>query len=164
MAILLLPVGPPGSGKTFLGKYLQHKLKDRFKYLSRDEIFKTIREKNSIRNSKHLTHQYIKTQLESYNNHNYIVYIDTTNSNQGIRDLYKSYLKPNRVIYICFRENNIDKLLERVTNRDHPTFPNNQVDQIKTINKIINTISYPTDNCIDIFSNEDIENVINFLQ
>ena len=164
MAILLLPIGPPGSGKTFLGKYLQHKLKDRFKYLSRDEIFKSIREKNSIRNSKHLTHQYIKTHLESYTDYNYIVYVDTTNSNQGIRDLYKSYLNPNKVIYICFREKNINKLLERVSTREHPTFPNEKSDQIKTITKIINTINYPEDNYINISDNDDIERVINYLQ
>lgn len=163
MAILLLPIGPPGSGKTYLGNLLRYKYKDKFVYLSRDDIFSEIRKTNSIRKSKHLTHEFIKNKIQNQKNKNVIVYIDTTNSNQGIRDLYESYLKPKVVKYLCFKEKNIDILLKRVESRVHPTFPIEKKQQIKTINTIIDIIDYPDENCIEI-ENFNYNNLFSFLQ
>ena len=66
MKVLILPIGPPGSGKTYLGYYLKSTIDNPFRYLSRDDIFKSFRETNSIRKSKHLTHQKIMNDLKSF--------------------------------------------------------------------------------------------------
>lgn len=162
MATLLLPVGPPGSGKTFLGMKLKDKYKDKLIYLSRDDIFIKFREGNSIRNSKHYTHKFIQQELQKYKDKNVIVYIDTTNSNYGIRDLYESYLTPIKVKYICFKYD-ISILIKRISNREHPTFPKDNIKQLITLNKINRSIQYPSENCIEINQEHyDIDKLFNF--
>lgn len=163
MATLLLPIGPPGSGKTYLGQFLKDKYKDRFVYISRDDIFSELRKTNSIRKSKHLTHEFIKNKIQQHKNKNVIVYVDTTNSNQGIRDLYESYLNPINIKYLCFKEKNIDILLKNVESRVHPTFPSEKKEQIKTINTIIDIIDYPDTNFIEI-KNFNYNELFSFLQ
>ena len=164
MKVLFLPIGPPGSGKTYLGLYLESNINKCFKYLSRDEIFKSFRENNSIRKSKHLTHQKIMNDLKLFSEiDDIVVYIDTTNSNQGIRDLYISYFKPDTYKYICFYIKR-SILISRVKNRTHPTFPKTEEDQIITIDKISDTIEYPKDsNCINLYDIYDMMELISNL-
>ena len=163
MVTLLLPVGPPGSGKTYLGKKLKDIYKDRMIYLSRDDLFNSFRKENSIRNAKHLTHKYIKEELQKNINTDKIIYIDTTNSNEGIRQLYISYLNPKIIKFICFKYD-ISILINRVDGRYHPTFPTDKVKQLTSINKIYNSIDYPIDNTIEINDeNYNLDNIFSFL-
>ena len=53
---LLAASGPPGSGKTYLGNLLRDKYKDRFIYLSRDDIYSEIVLINSIRKFTNIRH------------------------------------------------------------------------------------------------------------
>lgn len=146
--ILLLPIGPPGSGKTNLSKILQTKVNRNVISISRDIVFKQFRETNSIRKSKSLTHQKIKNTITNVEN-NSIIYIDTTNSNQGIRDIYINLVNPDIFKYICFQTNHLEKpieyLLDRTLKRDHPTFPKEAEKQREIIINIINIIEYPND-------------------
>ena len=169
--ILILPVGPPGSGKTTLSLELKKKYK-KLIYISRDLTFKNFREKNGIKKSRFLTHQHIKNKLETlkdkYNNEKFIiVYIDTTNSNEGIRNLYINYTKPSYTQYICFKNDSKSELYnileKRVKNRDHPTFKKENMKEI--LNKIINSIEYPNNNTINITidDNQNFNPVFNFL-
>lgn len=170
--ILILPIGPPGSGKTTLSLELKKKYKNLI-YISRDLTYKNFRENNGIKKSRFLTHQYIKNKLESvkeeYRNEKYIiVYVDTTNSNEGIRNLYINYTNPSYVRYICFKNNSQTKLYnileKRVKNRIHPTFKKENTKEI--INKIINSIEYPCDNNtinITVDDNQNFNSVFSFL-
>ena len=146
--ILLLPIGPPGSGKTSLSIYLHTKSNRNVITISRDIVFHEFRKTKSIRQSKSLTHQKIKNTITNVKN-NSVVYIDTTNSNPGIRKIYIDLVKPNIYKFICFKTdhivNPIQYLLSRTLNRNHPTFPNNKDEQQKIIKTIIDIIDYPTD-------------------
>jgi len=152
--ILLLPIGPPGSGKTTLRDSIIDEVNRNVITVNRDEIFKKYRDTNSIRKSKQLTHKEIKDTISNPKN-NTVVYIDTVNSNHGIRKIYHDIVKPNIIKYICFKTTHlldpIDYLINRTISRIHPTFPKERHEQEKIIQTIINLIEYPTDNCINIF-------------
>lgn len=147
--ILLLPIGPPGSGKTTFSKFLQSNANRNVISISRDIVFQEYRQNNSIRKSKSLTHQKIKNTISNVED-NSVVYIDTTNSNQGIRDIYINLVKPDIFKYICFQTNHLEKpieyLLKRTIRRDHPTFPKELQKQKEIINNIMNIVEYPNDN------------------
>ena len=155
--ILLLPIGPPGSGKTSLKEYLIEKIKDRIIISpSRDIIFKKYRENNGIKKSRHLTHKEMISMVTNVkSNTKYLIYIDSTNSNCGIREIYLSAINPNKIIYICFHTNHlkdpINYLLKRTLDRKHPTFPIEKSDKIRTIKNILTSIDYPIKDNINIF-------------
>ena len=146
--ILLLPIGPPGSGKTTFSKILQTKSNRNVVTISRDVVFQEFRKTNSIRKSKSLTHQKIKNTISNVEN-NSIIYIDTTNSNQGIRDIYINLVNPDIFKYICFQTNHLEKpieyLLSRTIQRKHPTFPKEIEKQTEIIINILNIVDYPND-------------------
>ena len=150
--ILLLPIGPPGSGKTTLKNLLHTHITNRIVISpTRDEIFQTYRLQHGLKKSRHLTHQNILGQISQleidYPNQNILVYIDTTNSNPHIRQHYIDVVKPNITKYICFHTNHLDDpisyLQNRTKDRYHPTFPKLKEEQIKTITTILHTIQYP---------------------
>lgn len=91
--ILLLPIGPPGSGKTTFKNLLIKNITNRLVITpSRDDIFYKYRivEGMGLKKCKHLTHTEIKTIItKDYPKQNTLIYIDTTNSNNDIRQLYK---------------------------------------------------------------------------
>ena len=158
--ILLLPIGPPGSGKTTFKHLLTKHITNRLVITpSRDDIFYKYRieEGLGIKKCKHFTHTEIKTIITTdYPNQNTLIYIDTTNSNNDIRQLYINLVKPNITKFICFHTKHLDEpityLFNRISNRKHPTFPKKELDQLKTINTIYKNIVYPNNNdCFNIY-------------
>ena len=158
--ILLLPIGPPGSGKTTFKNLLIKNITNRLVITpSRDDIFYKYRivEGMGLKKCKHLTHTEIKTIItKDYPKQNTLIYIDTTNSNNDIRQLYINLVKPNITKFICFHTKHLDDptsyLFNRVYNRKHPTFPKIELEQLKTINTIYNNIDYPDNNdCFNIY-------------
>ena len=158
--ILLLPIGPPGSGKTTFKNLLIKNITNRLVITpSRDDIFYKYRivEGMGLKKCKHLTHTEIKTIIiKDYPKQNTLIYIDTTNSNNDIRQLYINLVKPNITKFICFHTKHLDDpisyLFNRVSNRTHPTFPKKELEQLKTINTIYKNIDYPDNNdCFNIY-------------
>ena len=89
MKLLIIPIGPPGSGKTTLRKYLKEYCLGKgieFRSTNRDEVFKSIRMNNSLRKTRKLL--YDKLQ-DFYKEVNYlescIIYIDSVNAKEDIR-------------------------------------------------------------------------------
>lgn len=152
--ILLLPIGPPGSGKTTLKNILKKQIINRTIIApSRDEIFKKYRENHGLKKTRHLTHIDMINQITNLNihhNQSYVIYIDSTNSIPEIRHHYINLVKPNVTKFISFHtkhlKNPILYLQNRTQHRYHPTFPKDKEEQLKTINTIINTIEYPNNN------------------
>ena len=156
MVYLIIPIGPPGSGKTFLSNLLKKKFNDNFISISRDIIHNEFRKNHNIKKSKHFTHQKILQLIEESKNTNKIIYIDTTNSNQFIRDIYINHLQPEKHIYICFKgDHNI--FLNRLQHRTHVTFPKCKIKQKELYYKIYNSITYPNNPKMDIIINENQE-------
>jgi len=155
--ILLFPIGPPGSGKTTLKNLLINKIKDRIVIApSRDDIYKKYRVNNGIKKTRHLTHNEMVNSVKNLDSNNkYLIYIDSTNSNCGIRIHYINLINPDIVRNICFHtkhlDNPIDYLLNRIIGRFHPTFPIDKDEKIKIINTIINSIDYPLINNFNIY-------------
>ena len=161
MVFLLIPIGPPGSGKTFLATLLKNFFNDNIIIISRDEIHHNFRKTNSIRQSKHLTHKKIMDTIEKVKTQRKIVYIDTTNSNSGIRDIYIKASEPEKLLFISLKGTK-KTLLSRIKNRDHITFPKNHIDQIVLFDKIMNSIDYPKKSIINIdIDTENLELVNN---
>ena len=151
--ILLFPIGPPGSGKSLLKSYLINNVKDRIVIApSRDDIYNKFRQTHGKKKTKHLTNQHMIdmiTNIDITSNNNYLIYIDSTNSHQKLRQLYIDIVKPNIIRYILFQTNHLDNainyLVNRTINRNHPTFPTDKTEQINKITKILYNIEYPID-------------------
>lgn len=149
MTILILPVGPPGSGKTYLRNQLQdYCLKNNLKFLysNRDETFKVVRENYSLKKTRRILYDKLMEfyQLSSSGDYD-IVYNDSVNSNSLIRQKFIDSIKPRKTIIINFKIDlhNIQFLLDRTKNRLlHPTFPNKEVEQENIIKKVIPNIEY----------------------
>ena len=149
MTLLIIPIGPPGSGKTFLRFQLRdYCLKNDLGFLdtNRDEIFKEIRKKNSLKQSRRILYDklmefYKESRKDKYN----IIYIDSVNGSKNIRDKFIESIKPNKIIFINFiiGIENIEYLLKNTKNRTrHPTFPKNIIEQENIIKKILPKIEY----------------------
>eukprot|EP01006_Ploeotia_vitrea_P000675 TRINITY_DN103459_c0_g1_i1.p1 TRINITY_DN103459_c0_g1~~TRINITY_DN103459_c0_g1_i1.p1 ORF type:complete len:406 (-),score=35.65 TRINITY_DN103459_c0_g1_i1:48-1097(-) len=100
---LILPVGPPGAGKSTIGRKLTQLFPaDSFIHLERDCIFKQLRQTlNSLSATKKATHEQLCDTLKAmqslFNPDNSkpqvtgsskIVYLDSTNGNKSGRDFY----------------------------------------------------------------------------
>lgn len=149
MKLLIIPIGPPGSGKTTLQKYLKEYCLDKgldFRSSNRDEVFKSIRVNNSLRKTRKIL--YDKLQ-DFYKEVNYldscIIYIDSVNAKEDIRIRFLESIEYDLVLYINFRivKENYKFLLQRTMSRiNHPTFPTNKEEQIEKINIIFDCIEY----------------------
>ena len=107
MLTLIIPIGPPGSGKSTLGKILEKTQKTaKFYISSRDEEYnKVIEEQPSKKKARRILFdrmlnffKEIKEQTEDT-----IVYMDSCNGKQEIRDKFIRDLNPSTIIYINFR-------------------------------------------------------------
>ena len=155
--ILLFPIGPPGSGKSLLKIYLINNVKDRIVIApSRDDIYSKFRQTNGKKKTKNLTNQHMIDMITnvditstSTSTNKYLIYIDSTNSHQKLRQLYIDIVKPDIIRYILFQTNHLDNainyLVNRTINRNHPTFPTDKTEQINKITKILDNIEYPID-------------------
>ena len=169
MLTLIIPIGPPGSGKSTLGKILEKTQKTaKFYISSRDEEYnKVIEEQPSKKKARRILFdrmlnffKEIKEETEDT-----IVYMDSCNGKQEIRDKFIEDLNPSTIIYINFRFQDLEFLLSRTQLREyHPTFPSNLAEQRETIEKCLKGISYQKNGdeksvIIDITNEEEQENL-----
>ncbi len=171
MLSVIIPIGPPGSGKSTLNRELISKNIPNYYSSSRDDLFKEIKKTNSSRKTRKILYDkmidFFNQMIEKSKKENIIVYLDSCNSREEIRNKFIEYLKPHRIIFINFRYSNSDLLLERTLQRkEHPTFPKEAKEQLEIINKILSSISFqekevPKSKIINI---TDIKQHINLLE
>ena len=157
MLTLIIPIGPPGSGKTTLSQELLST--DLNIYLSsRDELYAEIKKTNSSRKTRKILFdrmiEFFDKIIQIPKSENPVVYMDSCNARKVIRDQFIEKLNPDKIIYLNFRYLNSNTLLERTKKREyHPTFPKEEEKQLEIINGIISGIEYETDlgkNIIDL--------------
>lgn len=151
MLTLIIPIGPPGSGKSTLGNYFKSHLDKSIKYYytSRDDEYKkAIEEQGSKKKARRaLFDNMIEFFSKVKKNHDEkkIVFMDSCNGKKEIRDKFIEELNPKLVIFINYRFTDIDFLLKRTLERkDHPTFPKEEEKQRETIINCLKAISYQT--------------------
>ena len=149
MKILIIPIGPPGSGKSTLREHLREycsNLNLEFRSTNRDDVFQSIRVNNSLNKTRKLLYDklqefYIDVNcLESC-----VIYIDSVNAKESIRVRFLESIEYDLVLYINFRiiKDNSEFLLERTMKREnHPTFPKNIEEQKEKISIIFDCIEY----------------------
>jgi len=160
MTCIIIPIGPPGSGKSFLNEELKSLFEtsvniNHIEYYSssRDKLYKEIKKENSLKKTRKFLFETMmkffdemKDKSESKRkseNINLIIYMDSCNAKKEIRDKFIEYLEPKKIIFINFRIEDIEVLLERTKKRiNHPTFPDSEDEQRKIIENIIPVIEY----------------------
>ncbi len=151
MIIAIVPIGPPGSGKTTLQKHLINKLSNYY-YTERDEEFAIIRKTNSLKKTRKILFEDFQNFLENIKKLNqenpeniYYVYLDSSNAKTHVREKLYDKLNPDKILELNFNLTNYI-LQERVKERYHPTFPKDQLKQKEMINIITNNIEFSNPN------------------
>ena len=157
MLTLIIPIGPPGSGKTTLSQELLSTDLN-FHLSSRDELYAEIKKTNSSRKTRKILFDrmidFFNRIIEMPKSENPVVYMDSCNAKKTIRDQFIEKLNPDKIIYLNFRYSDLDLLLERTQNRSyHPTFPEEIEKQKDVIKSIITGIEYE----IDLGKNENVK-------
>ena len=160
MTCIIIPIGPPGSGKSYINEELKSLFEttvniNHIEYYSssRDKLYMEIKkEKSSTQTRKILFDTMMKffdemkdksESKKKSENTNLIIYMDSCNAKKEIRDKFIEYLDPKKIIFINFRIEDTEVLLERTKNRiNHPTFPDSVDEQRKIIENIIPVIEY----------------------
>jgi shikimate kinase len=173
MLTLIIPIGPPGSGKSTLGNYFKSHLTVKYYYTSRDDEYKKLMEKHLSKNKvrRELFDNMIEffSKVKNNKDKKKVVFMDSCNGRKEIRDKFIKYLNPEQLIFINYRFTDIDFLLKRTLERnDHPTFPKEEQKQKKTIINCLKSISYETikkDNyfIIDLMEEEEQEEIIGLI-
>jgi|UniRef100_A0A6C0J6Z0 adenylate kinase family enzyme len=147
MIILIIPIGPPGSGKTTLKEHLNIELENLFS-TERDYEFSKLRVNNSLKNTNKLLFDKFENFMEeiistNYKNpeSKYYVYLDSSNAKILNRKRIYERLKPEKIVEINFQFPKYI-LMERVKNRIHPTFPFNPIEQENIVDKIMENIEF----------------------
>ena len=149
MLTLIIPIGPPGSGKTTIGKDLL--TTDLNIHLSsRDELYAEIKKTNSSRKTRKILFDrmmdFFNVIIQIPKSENPVVYMDSCNAKKEIRDQFLEKLNPDKIIYLNFRYLDLEFLLERTQARGyHPTFPEKTENQINIIKGIMYGIEYEKD-------------------
>ena len=149
MLTLIIPIGPPGSGKTTIGKDLL--TTDLNIHLSsRDELYAEIKKTNSSRKTRKILFDrmmdFFNVIIQIPKSENPVVYMDSCNAKKAIRDQFLEKLNPDKIIYLNFRYLDLEFLLERTQARGyHPTFPEKTENQINIIKGIMYGIEYEKD-------------------
>ena len=165
MLTLIIPIGPPGSGKTTLVKEILST--DLNLHLSsRDELYAEIKKTNSSRKTRKILFDrmidFFNKIIEIPKSENPVVYMDSCNAKKAIRDQFIEKLNPDKIIYLNFRYLDLDLefLLERTQTRGyHPTFPEETEKQKDIIKSIISGIEYEIDLGKDVNENIKIINL-----
>tara|TARA_B110000114_G_C14860618_1_gene304612 strand:+ start:80 stop:616 length:537 start_codon:yes stop_codon:yes gene_type:complete len=171
MLTLIIPIGPPGSGKTTLKTILEETITTtKFYSSSRDEEYKkVIEEYHSKKKARRVLFDRMQNffiQINQDTSDNIIIYMDSCNGKQNIRDKFIEVLNPSTIIYINFRFQNIEFLLSRTQAREyHPTFPSDLAEQRETILNCLKGISYQTSGdqktvIIDISNEKEHESLV----
>lgn len=148
MKIVIIPIGPPGSGKTTLGtslkkSFFQNENTQLF-YTNRDDSYAQLRKNNGSNKTRRLLFDQLEEFYDKVNTStsNSIVYIDSCNSKKGSRDRIIERIDCGHIIYLNFFYD-VDTLLERVSERSaHPTFPTERVEQLNIIQKVVSGMEY----------------------
>ena len=149
MLTLIIPIGPPGSGKTTLSQELLSTDLN-FHLSSRDELYAEIKKTNSSRKTRKILFDrmisFFNRIIEIPKSENPVVYMDSCNAKKAIRDKFLEKLNPDKIIYLNFRYLDLEFLLERTQARGyHPTFPEETENQINIIKGIMSGIEYEKD-------------------
>lgn len=161
--ILIIPIGPPGCGKTTLGLFIKNRF-DKVFYTNRDEEYKKLRDKgNGSRKTRRILYDNLMDFYKSVNIYDgsCIIYMDSVNGIDSIRKKFVESMTVDRVIYVNFliSDCNIGFLLDRTMKRKkHPTFPSDKNEQLTTIKNIMESIDYCIDNVNNNFKNNIIIN------
>ena len=162
--ILIIPIGPPGCGKTSLGLFIKNRF-DKVFYTNRDEEYKKLKDEgNGSRKTRRILYDNLMDFYKSVNMYNgsCIVYMDSVNGIDSIRKKFVESMAVDRVIYINFivSDCRIRFLLDRTMKREgHPTFPLDKNEQLVTIKNVMDSIDYMLE------SNNDCNNtniIINY--
>jgi adenylate kinase family enzyme len=178
MTCIIIPIGPPGSGKSYLNEELKSLFEttvniNHIEYYSssRDKLYMEIKKEKSSNQTRKILFDTMmkffdemKDKSESKKkseNTNLIIYMDSCNAKKEIRDKFIEYLEPTKIIFINFKIEDTEVLLERTKNRiNHPTFPDSVDEQRKIIENIIPVIEYeetPTETYI--YTETDTETI-----
>ena len=140
MKVLIIPIGPPGSGKTTLRENIQKYCSDKnisFRSSNRDEVFQSIRINNSLNKTRKILYDKLQEfYIEVNSLESSIIYIDSVNAKENIRLRFLESIEYDSVLYINFRisKENSEFLLNRTMNRkNHPTFPKVMEEELITI-------------------------------
>lgn len=149
MLTLIIPIGPPGSGKTTLSQELLSTDLN-IHISSRDELYAEIKKSNSSRKTRKILFDkmidFFNMIIEIPKSNNPVVYMDSCNAKKAIRDKFIEKLNPDKIIYLNFRHSKSEILLDRTLKREyHPTFPKEKDKQLGIINNIISGIEYEID-------------------
>ena len=149
MKLLIIPIGPPGSGKTTLREYLREYCLDKdieFRSSNRDEVFQSIRVNNSLNKTRKLLYDKLQDFYKEVNSlESSIIYIDSVNAKENIRVRFLESIEYDTVLYINFRisKEKSEFLLDRTMMRkNHPTFPTVMEEQKEKISIIFDCIEY----------------------
>ena len=140
--IIIMLIGPPGSGKTTFAKLLSQKLNAI--HIERDFIMKQCQELGFGRNK---TKSIFRDKVNILCQNSNIIIFDSCNSNKETRLSILNCYQLNKLIYINFYihdlKNKISWLLHRCQNRiDHPIFPKSSDHQISELHKCLLKFTY----------------------
>ena len=163
MKILIIPIGPPGCGKTSLGIFIKNRF-DKVFYTNRDEEYKKLRDEgNGSRKTRRILYDNLMDFYKSVNmyDRDCIIYMDSVNGIDSIRKKFVESMQVDKIIYINFlvSDCSIGFLLDRTMKREgHPTFPLDKDEQLVTIKNVMDSIDYMLE------SNEECNNNTNIIK
>ena len=104
MLSVIIPIGPPGSGKSTINKILLDKNLGNYYSSSRDDLYKEIKKTNSSRKTRKILYdrmiEFFNLMIQKSKEENIIVYLDSCNAREEIRNRFIEYLKNQIELYL----------------------------------------------------------------